>query len=100
MKMKFVAEQKQKISVRQQQAASILQMGRMELDTFLSQAVLENPLLEYDETRKEAYEEHDMVERIEWLEETDKQNIQYYKQDYANQEGDIFVSVGATENED
>ena len=34
MKMKFVAEQKQKISVRQQQAASILQMGRMELDTF------------------------------------------------------------------
>ena len=99
MKMKFVAEQKQKISVRQQQAASILQMGRMELDTFLSQAVLENPLLEYDETRKEAYEEHDMVERIEWLEETDKQNIQYYKQDYANQEGDIFVSVGATENE-
>ena len=94
MKMKFVAEQKQKISVRQQQAASILQMGRMELDTFLSQAVLENPLLEYDETRKEAYEEHDMVERIEWLEETDKQNIQYYKQDYANQEGDIFVSRG------
>ena len=94
MEMKFTVEQKQKISARQQQAASILQMGRMELDTFLSQAVLENPLLEYDETRKETYEEHDIVERIEWLEETDKQNIQYYKQDYANQEGDIFASVG------
>ena len=76
-----------------------MQMGRMELDTFLSQAVLENPLLEYDETRKETYEEHDIVERIEWLEETDKQNIQYYKQDYANQEGDIFASVGTEENE-
>ena len=99
MEMKFTVEQRQKISARQQQAASILQMGRMELDTFLSQAVLENPLLEYDETRKETYEEHDIVERIEWLEETDKQNIQYYKQDYANQEGDIFASVGTEENE-
>ena len=99
MEMKFTVEQRQKISARQQQAASILQMGRMELDTFLSQAVLENPLLEYDETRKETYEEHDIVERIEWLEETAKQNIQYYKQDYANQEGDIFASVGTEENE-
>lgn len=45
MEMKFTVEQKQKISARQQQAASILQMSRMELDTFLCQAVLENPLL-------------------------------------------------------
>ena len=99
MEMKFTVEQKQKISARQPQAASILQMSRMELDTFLCQAVLENPLLEYDETRKETYEEHDIVERIEWLEETDKQNIQYYRQDYANQEGDIFACVGTEENE-
>ena len=64
MEMKFTVEQRQKISARQQQAASILQMGRMELDTFLSQAVLENPLLEYDETRKETYEEHDIKNRM------------------------------------
>ena len=34
MEMKFTVEQRQKISARQQQAASILQMGRMELDMF------------------------------------------------------------------
>ena len=92
MELKYTSQQKQVFSARQQQSAAVLQMGRIELEEFLSQEVLENPLLEYDENRIEDYEERDIVEKLEWLEETDKQNLSYYEQDY-DKENDKITNL-------
>ena len=92
MELKYTSQQKQVFSARQQQSAAVLQMGRMELEEFLSQEVLENPLLQYDENRREDYEERDIVEKLEWLEETDKQNLSYYEQDY-DKENDKITNL-------
>lgn len=89
MELKYTSQRRQVFSARQQQSAAVLQMGRAELEEFLSQAVLENPLLEFDENRRDDYEERDIVEKLEWLEETDKQNLSYYEQDYDKEDDKI-----------
>lgn len=99
MELKYTIQQKQKFSARQQQAAKVLQMGRNELEAFLQQESLENPLLEYEEGEKEDFVEHDTFERLEWLAETDKQNYLYYEQDY-NKDRDYQFDNYKVETED
>ena len=52
-----------------------MQMGRMELDTFLSQAVLENPLLEYDETLRPVLKQAGFLTRDPRMKERKKYGL-------------------------
>lgn len=99
MELKFTQRQRQNFSVRQQQSVEILQMGHMELENFMHQAVLENPLLEYDESKEEETAAEDGIVGMEWLEENDRQNYVYYEQDYEGEQGDGISNLGSSPQE-
>ena len=61
-------------------SAEILRMSSAELNEYLKELSEENPVVEYEPPTME--DEPRLLERkLEWLESSDRQNIQYYDDD-------------------
>lgn len=89
MELKFTLEQKQQLSQKMIQSAEILQMDVQELETFVRELAMENPLVELEEAHpvQEGMERVDerkreAEEKLEWLNRMDEQNRVYYKEEY------------------
>lgn len=89
MELKFTLEQKQLLSQKMIQSAEILQMDVQELETFVRELAMENPLVELEESHpvQEGPERTDerkreAEEKLEWLNHMDEQNRVYYKEEY------------------
>lgn len=89
MELKFTLEQKQLLSQKMIQSAEILQMDVQELETFVRELAMENPLVELEEAHpaQEGSERTDerkreAEEKLEWLNHMDEQNRVYYKEEY------------------
>ena len=94
MELKFTQEQKQLLSQKMIQSAEILQMDVQELETFVRELALENPLVELEDAHpvQEVPERADerkreAEEKLEWLNRMDEQNRVYYKEEYEELEG-------------
>ena len=91
MKLNQDLEQKQLLSARMLQSIEILQMNTSELENFLEKLSLENPVIDLPDPDRSKAIGNDLNDeeqrRLEWLENTDRQNKDYYRQDR------IFESV-------
>lgn len=87
-------EQKTILSQKMIQSAEILQMDVQELETYVQQQALENPLIDMEEMEKgisgSMYgdadsgqaEKDEFRRKLEWLNRTDEQNRIYYSEEY------------------
>lgn len=92
MEYRQAQEQKQVLSQKMIQSAEILQMDVQELETYIQQQALENPLIDMEEMERgvagslygeAAQDEKDEFRRkLEWLNRTDEQNRVYYSEEY------------------
>lgn len=87
MDMFLELSQKQILSQRMIQSAEILQMTTVELNDYLNQLALENPLIDFSSVQDMKNERSlsdlsaNMLRKSEWLSASDYQNHAYYKQD-------------------
>ena len=87
MDLKLELAQQQVLSQRMIQSAQILQMSTAELETYLKEAAVENPVIELEERRPEpeiAIQQQESINRLEWLSGADEQNRHYYA-DYSRE---------------
>ncbi len=99
MNMKLSLEQKQMLSQRMIQSVEILQMNVQELDSYLKELTLENPLVELEDNREAPQVKSDLQRKLEWLEAADEQNRVYYGRDYEEeQERDAWNLPAEEEN--
>ena len=67
------------------QTMNVLQMNARELDNYINEAALENPVIDLKEEERPETErssrEQDIKRKLEWLESADRQNIVYYRDD-------------------
>ena len=86
MEQNFILEQRQLLSQKMIQSLEILQMNTQELEQFLKDKALENPMLDLEEVYKTKDENSKLLKKLEWLEKTDEQNRVYYGQDHTDYE--------------
>ena len=80
MELKQELEIQARVSQEMVQAVSILQMTAWDLKEYVQEAMLENPVIELEETtRKQDNEE--IVRKLGWMENGDYQNKVYYQQE-------------------
>lgn len=75
--------QKQVLTQHMIQSMEILQMSAIELEQFLENLSMENPVVELEENRQPEMnaKELEMARKLEWLSSTDTQNRVYYQDD-------------------
>lgn len=78
--MEFVQKQTQHLTQQQLQNMEILQMTVQELGAYVQELAMENPLVEPEEMLlpQESGREDDLLCRLRWLEENDRQNNFYH----------------------
>ena len=83
MNQSLVLSQKQILLQHLIQSMEILQMSAIELEEYLENLSMENPVVELDSSRGEAESMKELMlsRKLEWLESTDYQNKVYYKED-------------------
>lgn len=81
MSLNVSLAQKQVISQNMIQSMNILQMSAVELEEYLENLSLENPVIELAEPEESDRHQTDLQRKLEWLESTDSQNRVYYQQD-------------------
>ncbi len=86
MNQSLVLSQKQILSQHLIQSMEILQMSAVELEAYLENLSMENPVVELESAQGTAENMKEMMlsRKLEWLESTDYQNKVYYKEDKQN----------------
>lgn len=80
--LKTELTQKQMVTQQMVQSAAILQMSAQELELYLQDLALENPVVELEEAPpQEDLQQMELQRKIDWLEEADYQNRAYYQED-------------------
>lgn len=79
MDLSLQMQQRQMLSQRMQQSVEILQMNTLALSEYIREMTEENPLLEWKEESAPQQEEMRLLERLQWLQESDEQNRGYYQ---------------------
>ena len=84
MGLELDLSQKQIISQQMIQSMKILQMNYLELQEFISEMAMENPVIDMEENYGEERDRQEEIQRkLDWLESTDLQNKVYYQQDHS-----------------
>lgn len=85
MRLDINLSQKQILSAQLIQSVEILQMSAQELEKYVEELSLENPVIELsgfsDETSGAPSSDSELIRKAEWLSSTDRQNRAYYKND-------------------
>ncbi len=83
MDLSLHLEQKQILSQRMQQSVAILQMNTISLSEYIHEAAESNPLLELEESSGVPVAKNEKIlEKLEWLAETDEQNRIFYRAEH------------------
>ena len=89
MEISLQLQQKQVLSLQQQQSVEILQMNTLALSEYAREMAEENPLLEWEEEEMVSdRQEEKLLQKLEWLEEADVENRGLYHVDHEAEEGD------------
>ena len=87
MNLELTQQQKQLLSQKMIQSSEILQMNTQDLELYLRQQALENPLIELEPADELPDRKSHDEERLEWLAANDEQNRIYYSEDYGDEGG-------------
>ncbi len=91
--MKLIQTQVQKLSQQQLQSVELLQLSTLELEAYIRELALDNPLVEPEEPFSAPDPpEHDLLDKLRWLEENDRQNCFY--QHVGEEELDPLALIG------
>lgn len=82
MELKMQISQTQVLSQKMIQSAEILQMSSQELENYMKELALENPVVDLEEQADSMDRDEALKRKIEWLESSDEQNRVYYSNDY------------------
>ncbi len=85
MELKMEMTQTLGLSQRMLQSTEILQMSSQELDTYLKETAIENPVIDIEEkyeNSKQSERDAELQRKLEWLASSDEQNRVYYSQEY------------------
>lgn len=93
MDIRLTQEQKQSLAPKLIQAAHILQLNQLELNTFIQEVSLENPLIELDSASDSSKDSENTTDDFEWMNKLDMQNLFYSTQDYEEATEDWNFSV-------
>ena len=103
-------EQKTVLSQKMIQSASILQMDVQELEIYVQQQALENPMIDleemekgisgslYGDTEGKRDDKEEFCRKLEWLNRTDEQNRIYYSEEYEEAENRDAWNISEEEN--
>ena len=103
-------EQKQLLSPKMMQSVEILQMDTLELEAYVQNQALENPLIDLEEMERGIscilHSEDDIAQKrrdelqkkLEWLNRTDEQNRVYYREEFEETETKNYLELTETEN--
>lgn len=97
MELKQELKLKQTLSQNMILSARILQMGQIELQEYLEDLAMENPVVDLEEVQQEkdkGNEDDELLHRLEELKNLDRQNSQYYQ--YEEEEAGRFEPAGDT----
>lgn len=86
MEMKLELSQSMVLSQKMIQSAQILQMSSGELEAYIKELAVENPVVDLEEQYAQRSSDEDIKRKLEWLESTDAQNRVYYSNDYSEDE--------------
>ena len=77
--MELIQSQVQKLGQQQIQSVELLQMSTLELEHYLRELAQENPMVEMEETEPDEghQAEDELLGRLNWLEDNDRQNRYY-----------------------
>lgn len=85
--MKMTQTQTQRLSQQQRQGIELLQMSSLELSAYVQQLALENSLVEPDDlSASDLPREDELLNKVLWLEENDRQNRFYDLADEGGQD--------------
>ncbi len=91
MDLKMEVAQTLGLSQRMIQSTEILQMSAQELETYLKEVAVENPVVDIEEKyEKSGQSERDveLQKKLEWLASSDEQNRVYYSEEYSSDDDD------------
>ncbi|MCR5273654.1 MAG: RNA polymerase factor sigma-54 [Lachnospiraceae bacterium] len=109
MALSLELKQKQALSQRMLQTLNILQMSTQELEAYIQNASLENPVIELQtphedsafsyesDNSKDVYKHTDIMRKLDWLESTDLQNKVYYDEDRDSNTFEAYTASDITE---
>ena len=87
MEISLQLQQKQILSLKQQQSVEILQMNALALSEYARELAEENPLVEWNEENETfAPQKEKLLQKLEWLEEADEQNRSFYRVEHETDE--------------
>lgn len=87
MELSLQLRQKQVLSQKQQQSVEILQMNALALSEYAKELAEENPLLEWSEEEAPAENQKEkLLQKLEWLQESDEQNRGLYRMEQEREE--------------
>lgn len=75
------------LSQRMIQSTEILQMSSQELDVYIKELAVENPVMDIEDDYQIPDKEYEIRKKLEWLKSSDEQNRVYYSQEY-NEDGE------------
>jgi len=101
MELQVKMSQQMNMSQRLIQSVQILQMTGQELETYVKDLAMENPMIDLENMEPPASREDDIRRKLEWLEQMNEENRVYYNQEYEEHvETDVWESIGKGEDED
>ena len=97
MRQELNLTQTQKLSEKMIQSLQILQMNTQELEEYLREKELENPLIELEEHSKWSEENLNFQKKLEWIAKSDEQNRVYYEDEQEEQKQEREFAAEETE---
>lgn len=88
------------LSQRMIQSTEILQMSAQELETYLKEVAVENPVVDIEEKYEKDKSDRDeeLQRKLEWLASSDEQNRVYYSEEYSSDDDDKQDMWNVTDN--
>ena len=83
MDIRMTVTQTQILSQKMIQSMEILQMSCQELNEYIKDMALENPVVDIEDSYEVPDKASDLVKKLEWLDSIDERNRIYYRQEYA-----------------
>ena len=99
MELKMEMAQNIVLSQKMIQSTEILQMSALELEKYIKDLAMENPVVDLEEQASEPVSGDELARKLEWLDSSDEQNRVYYSSDYNEDEKDRW-NFSADEGED
>ena len=98
MDIRLSVTQNQILSQKMIQSMEILQMSSQELNEYIKEVALENPVVDIEEAYEAPDKAADLVKKLEWLDSIDERNRIYYRQEYSGEDANDKRLMDYSEN--